>query len=271
MMLSKSIVCFLILLPAFELSAKVVEGNLKPPESFKVSNLKFSLEDGERTFLEADFIAPFYTDAKCATLRVVSPSKSLEDIGKIKVSLAKPGSEGEIIKSFDEHCVVFAVASIRPGKYYYQYGNDRDTFKRSRTDFYEPSLANLPEQTIYKGELFMQSKTVLNSSGEEDNKTTVGYQERWAEDKNSLSHICGYCRSNAPQSLDIWHLATDYDVNYAKLNSDFIEENLSDSIDRVLALSDDTSNTPPFVGQFVFKETWIKEMPVYNNAQFLIF
>ncbi len=101
MMLSKSIVCFLILLPAFELSAKVVEGNLKPPESFKVSNLKFSLEDGERTFLEADFIAPFYTDAKCATLRVVSPSKSLEDIGKIKVSLAKPGSEGEIIKSFE--------------------------------------------------------------------------------------------------------------------------------------------------------------------------
>lgn len=177
----------------------------------------------------------------------------------------------EIIKSFDEHCVVFAVASIRAGKYYYQYGNDRDTFKRSRTDFYEPSLANLPEQGIYKGELFMQPKTVKNSSNEEDNKTIVGYQERWSEDKNSLSHICGYCRSNAPQPLDMWHLATDYDVSYAALNSDFIEENLSDSIDRVLAVSDDTPNTPPFIGQFVFNETWIKEMPVYNNAQFLMF
>lgn len=194
-----------------------------------------------------------------------SPQGSLSSYGVIN------GTTKTIIKSFDEHCIVFAVASIRPGKYYYQYGLDRDNFKRSRVDFYEPSLANLPEQGVFKGEIFIQPKTVLNSSGTEDNKTLVGYQERWSEDKNSLSHICGYMRSNAPQPLDMWHLATDYDVSYATLNSDFIEEDLTDSLARVLALDPTYENTPPFFGQFVFNETWIKEMPVYNNAQFLMF
>lgn len=200
-----------------------------------------------------------------SSTNTTSPQGSLSSYGVIN------GSTKTIIKSFDEHCVVFAVASIRPGKYYYQYGLDRDNFKRSRIDFYEPSLANLPEQGVFKGEIFIQPKTVLNSAGTEDNKTITGYQERWSEDKNSLSHICGYMRSNAPQPLDMWHLATDYDASYATLNSDFIEENLTDSLARVLALDPTYENTPPFFGQFVFNETWIKEMPVYNNAQFLMF
>lgn len=200
-----------------------------------------------------------------SSTNTTSPQGSLSSYGVIN------GTTKTIIKSFDEHCVVFAVASIRPGKYYYQYGLDRDNFKRSRIDFYEPSLANLPEQGVFKGEIYIQPKTILNSDGTEDNKTIRGYQERWAEDKTSLSHICGYMRSNAPQPLDMWHLATDYDVSYATLNSDFIEENLTDSLARVLALDPTYENTPPFFGQFVFNETWIKEMPVYNNAQFLMF
>lgn len=200
-----------------------------------------------------------------SSTNTTSPQGSLSSYGVIN------GSTKTIIKSFDEHCIVFAVASIRPGKYYYQYGLDRDNFKRSRTDFYEPSLANLPEQGVFKGEICIQPKTVLNSSGEEDNKTIVGYQERWSEDKTSISHICGYMRSNAPQPLDMWHLATDYDASYATLNSDFIEENLTDSLARVLAFDPTVENTPPFFGQFVMHATWIKEMPVYNNAQFLMF
>lgn len=200
-----------------------------------------------------------------SSTNTTSPQGSLSSYGVIN------GTTKTIIKSFDEHCVVFAVASIRAGKYYYQYGLDRDNFKRSRTDFYEPSLANLPEQGVLKGEIFIQPKDVLNSAGEQDNLTIAGYQERWSEDKTSLSHICGYMRSNAPQPLDMWHLATDYDVTYAQLNSDFIEENLTDSLARVLALDPTYENTPPFFGQFVFNETWVKEMPVYNNAQFLMF
>lgn len=200
-----------------------------------------------------------------SSTNTTSPQGSLSSYGVIN------GSTKTIIKSFDEHCVVFAVASIRPGKYYYQYGLDRDNFKRARIDFYEPSLANLPEQGVFKGEICIQPKTVLNSAGEEDNKTIAGYQERWSEDKNAFSHICGYMRSNAPQPLDMWHLATDYDASYATLNSDFIEENLTDSLARVLALDPTYENTPPFFGQFVFNETWVKEMPVYNNAQFLMF
>lgn len=193
-----------------------------------------------------------------------SPQANLASFGVIN------GSTKEIVKSFDEHCVVFAVASVRSGKYYYQYGLDRDNFKRSRTDFYEPSLANLPEQGIYKGEMYIQSKTVLNSSGQQDNLSLIGYQERWAEDKVSLSHITGHMPSNAPQSLDLWHLANNYDVNYTNLNAETVQENLSEPLNRVLAV-DISDNTPPFFGQFTFKETWIKEMPVYNNPAFLMF
>lgn len=193
-----------------------------------------------------------------------SPQANLASFGVIN------GATKEIIKSFDEHCVVFAVASIRAGKYYYQYGLDRDNLKRSRTDFYEPSLANLPEQGVMKSEIYVQPKTVLNSSGQPDNETIVGYQERWSEDKTAISHITGLMPSNADLSLDLWHLANDYDASFATLNSDFIVENLSDPLKRVLAV-DPSDTTPPFFGQFTFKETWIKEMPVYNNPAFLMF
>lgn len=194
-----------------------------------------------------------------------SPQGTLASYGVIN------GSTKQIVKSFDEHCVVFAVASIRPGKYYYQFGVERDTLKRSRTDFYEPCLANLPEQGIFKSEVFVQPKTVLGSDGSTpDNQTIFGYQERWSEDKTSRSHICGYMRSGISGSLDFMHLAADYDASYATLNSDFIEENLTNALNRVIAI-DESANTPPFYGQFSFDEVWIREMPVYNNPSFLMF
>lgn len=194
-----------------------------------------------------------------------SPQGSLSSFGFIN------GATNTIIKSFDEHCIVFAVASIRPGKYYYQYGNDRDSFKRSRFDFYEPSLANLPEQAIFAGEIFMQPDTVMSSDNVTPKNTSpAGYNERWVEDKMSLSHICGHMRSDSPLSLDLWHLGLDYDASYINLNGQNIEENLSDPLRRVLAI-DPSDTTPPFYGMFTFKEEWIKSMPVYNNASFLQF
>lgn len=227
------------------------------PTNYRISNYPEFLGGG--TFDLNLQIVP-----QTSSTNATTPQGHLASFGVIN------GSTKEIVKSFDEHCIVFAVASIRAGKYYYQYGLDRDNFKRSRTDFYEPVLANMPEQGVYKGEIFIQPKTVLNSSGEPDNMTITGYQERWSEDKTALSHITGYMASNAPQSLDVWHLANDYDVTYANLNGQNIQENLTDPLNRVLAV-DESENTPPFFGQFSFKETWIKEMPVYNNPQFLMF
>lgn len=185
------------------------------------------------------------------------------------------GSTKTIVTSFEEHCVVFAVASIRPATYYYQQGLDRDFRKRSRFDFYEPGLANLPEQTIFNSEIYLQPDTVQASDGTLVNDGVFGYQERFAEDKTAYSRIHSYMRSTAPQSLDMWHLAVEYG-ELPKLNAEFIVEDL-EPLKRVLAVyndpdaSEDEQNIPQFLANFHFKETWIKEMPLFSNPSLMKF
>lgn len=198
-----------------------------------------------------------------ATLSGSTPQGNLSAFSTIT------GSMKTIVTSFEEHCVVFGVVSVRPGEYYYQQGLHRDFSKRSRFEFYEPGLANLPEQAVLKQEIFVQPKTVMGSDGSTpDNETILGYQERCCEDKTAYSRITGYMRSQAPTSLDVWHLGTEYD-NSVALNAEFIEEDL-DSLARVLTV-EPSDSTPAFLGNFSFKEFWIKEMPLYSNPSLMKF
>lgn len=64
---------------------------------------------------------------------------------------------------------------------------------------------------------------------------TFGFQERYAEYRYKPSEISGEFSSDYAQSLDVWHLAQDFD-NLPVLNAEFIASNTP--IERVVSITD---------------------------------
>lgn len=185
---------------------------------------------------------------------VTSPQGTLASYGIVQ------GTTKDIIYTAEEHTILLGVVSIRT-PYIYQYGMDRNFFRRSRFDFYLPALDNLGEQAIYNRELF-----VTGTSSDEE---VYAYNEAWADLRCKQSRVSSHLRSDAPQSLDFWHLAQKYDAVPA-LNSEWIQE--KPPINRVLAVrpADEeltegiVSNTPQFIANFYFDEQWYRPMGVYS-------
>lgn len=152
-------------------------------------------------------------------------------------------------RSFTEHGVILGLASIR-ADLTYQQGIDRHFSRRTRYDYYWPTLAHLGEQEIKLKEIYAQGTT--------DDDTIFGYQERYSEYRYKNSYITGKFRSSDPQSLDVWHLSQ-YFENAPRLNSEFIEE--KPPIKRVLAVQDE----PEFMLDCYFDLESFRELPVYGS------
>ena len=151
-------------------------------------------------------------------------------------------------KTFDEHCLLIGLANVR-ADLTYQQGLNRMWTRRSRFDFYWPTLAHLGEQAVLKKEIF----AVGNALDQE----VFGYQERYAEYRYKPSLVTGQFRSQNGQTLDSWHLSQDF-ATTPVLNSTFIEDN--PPIDRVIAATD----VPHFIADFYFKLQCARPMPVYS-------
>ena len=134
--------------------------------------------------------------------------------------------KGGFTHSFVEHGFLFGLLSGR-ADLTYQNGVDRMWNRKTRYDYYWPALAHLGEQEILNQEIFW------SDTDEEQNAEIWGYQERFAEYRYQPSRITGLFRSNYSASLDVWHLAQDFD-SLPPLNPSFTVENAP--IDRVIAV-----------------------------------
>lgn len=152
-------------------------------------------------------------------------------------------------KSFVEHGVVIGLVSVR-ADLNYQQGLDRAWSRRSRFDYYWPSLAHLGEQAVFNKEIFF--------SGTADTDNAVfGYQERFAELRYGHSHITGKLRSGVTGSLDVWHLAQNF-ASTPALNADFIQD--SPPLSRVLAVQDE----PQIIFDSLATVSCVRCMPLYS-------
>ena len=151
-------------------------------------------------------------------------------------------------KSFVEHGVIIGLVNIR-ADLTYQQGINRMFSRRTKYDFYWPSLAYLGEQAVLNKEIYAQ--------GTDEDDEVFGYQERWSEYRYKPSIITGKMRSGIPGSLDIWHLAQKFD-SLPALNADFIEEN--PPIKRILAVQ----NEPEFLLDVDIRLKCARPMPVYS-------
>lgn len=154
-------------------------------------------------------------------------------------------------KSFVEHGFVIGVMVARY-LHTYQQGLERFWNRHTRFDYYWPVLANIGEQAILNKEIYAQ--------GTDEDDEVFGYQEAWADYRYKPDRVSAEMRSAYAQSLDVWHLADDYDQLPA-LSDSWIREDPA-NVDRVLAVQSNTS-AQLFADIFVMNRT-TRPMPMYS-------
>lgn len=159
-------------------------------------------------------------------------------------------------KGFVEHGFVFGLACIRQF-HTYQQGIEKFWHRTERFDYYDPSFARIGEQPVYESEIF-NAKSPTNVV--DLKKTIFGYQEAFADLRFRPNRVTGDMRSDAPNSLDIWHFADDY-ANAPTLNSGFIHETPV-YIDRTLTVP--STSQDQFIVDFYHKNIAYRCMPLYS-------
>jgi len=180
------------------------------------------------------------------------PQTSSTDATTPQGNLAAMGtfSHGRVgfTKSFTEHCLLIGMVSAR-ADLNYQQGLNRMFSRSTRYDFYWPALSHLGEQSVLNKEIYCQ--------GDGNDNSVFGYQERYAEYRYKPSMITGIFRSQAPGSLDIWHLAQEFST-LPVLGDTFIQEN--PPLDRVIATPDE----PHFLFDAAIHLKCARPMPVFS-------
>lgn len=160
-------------------------------------------------------------------------------------------SHGDFKKSFVEHGYIIGVMVARYD-HTYQQGIERFWSRKSRFDFYWPVFANIGEQAVLNKEIYAQ--------GGEKDEEVFGYQEAWADYRYKPNRVTGEMRSQYPQSLDVWHLADDYD-SLPALSDSWIRED-SSTVNRVLAVSAENSNQ--LFADIYVQNRCTRPMPMYS-------
>lgn len=160
-------------------------------------------------------------------------------------------SNHDFIKSFTEHGYIIGVMVARYD-HTYQQGIERHWSRKTRFDYYWPVFANIGEQAVLNKEIFAQGTV-------KDNEV-FGYQEAWSDYRYKPNRVTGEMRSAYQQSLDVWHLADDYN-SLPSLSDSWIRED-KNTVDRVLAVKSSVSNQL-FADIFVQNRA-TRPMPMYS-------
>lgn len=156
-------------------------------------------------------------------------------------------------KTFLEHGYVHFFAIVRQKNVYSSYFSP-DNFRMSTMDFYLPPLANISEQPI--------RKAILHPFTEDAMDAVIGYQEAWWEYRNEPDRTSGYMRSGIRNSLEVWTYADIFDPNFSHINGDWLYSNAQEVVDKTVVTTSEI--THQFLGQFFFKITKQRPMPVYG-------
>jgi len=154
--------------------------------------------------------------------------------------------------SFTEHGFVIGMVQVR-ADLTYQQGIERMWNRRTRYDHYVPQLAHLGEQAVLRREIF--------SVGSAADLTVFGYQGRWDEYRNKPNRVTGHFSSLSPDTLDVWHLAQQFE-SAPLLNAAFVEDR--PPVDRVLALDSAEFPNQQFLLDAIFDMRMVRCMPMFS-------
>lgn len=160
-------------------------------------------------------------------------------------------TNSDFMKSFTEHGYIIGVMVARYD-HTYQQGIERHWSRKTRFDYYWPVFANIGEQAVKNKEIFAQGKPVDDE--------VFGYQEAWSDYRYKQNRVTGEMRSAYQQSLDVWHLADDYD-KLPSLSESWIREDKA-TVDRVLAVKSSVSHQ--LFADIYIKNRATRPMPMYS-------
>lgn len=153
-----------------------------------------------------------------------------------------------------EHCYVLGLINVR-AELSYQQGTPKLFSRRTRYDFYVPSLAALGEQPIYRQEIYTTGSVSADT-------TIFGYKPAWDEYRQRYSEITGQFRSTtAGADLDRWHLAQQFG-SAPTLSQTFIED--TPPMDRILAAGE-TAENQQFLGEIEIRRNIVRPLPTYGT------
>jgi len=109
-----------------------------------------------------------------------------------------------------EFGLIMGIFSVMP-KPSYQQGINRQWLRQTKYDFYFPEFANLSEQAILKGEIFVTNANAGVNIG------VFGYQGRYDEMRTKQNLVCGNMRS----TFDYWHISRQF-ASVPTLNGTFV-------------------------------------------------
>jgi len=164
-----------------------------------------------------------------------------------------------ITYSATEHGYLHFVMSVR-ADLTYQQGVERHFFRHSRYDYYYPEFANLGEQAVLSREIFYDGSGSESADPPTGDFSVFGYQERYAELRYFPSKITGTLRSDAPTTLDYYHLSQDFGSR-PTLSSTFIQD--TPPIARVVGITPSAA-APAFLYDAFMEGSVTRVMPAYG-------
>lgn len=180
--------------------------------------------------------------------------------------------EHGFVKAFEEHGWVIGFACTTTDQSYQQ-GLNRMWSRKNKYDYYTPLLADISEQAVKMKEILAQGDNVVDENGDPVDDKTLCYQEAWAELRYKPNMVTGKMRSSAEGSLDVWHLATEFEPTIIEgenlgvpFNQDFIEDNTKENLERVLAVKGE----PQIESDNYFHLLCTRELPIYSVPAYLL-
>jgi len=160
---------------------------------------------------------PEYIGGGSSSLNVTPVAQTTGGAGTVGVLGAAATSVGKHMASYasTEHGYIIGLISVRSELSYNQ-GIPRTFSRKTRYDFYWPSLAGLGEQAILRKEIFATGNPTSDD-------TVFGYQERWHEYRTRYSDVTGRFRTWVTGTLDGWHLAQNF-ASAPVLGQTFIQD-----------------------------------------------
>lgn len=188
-----------------------------------------------------------------------SNTEATEDTtpGGYLYAYSKTGSTaGKVLYEVQEPGYIITLAVARQ-QHLYTNGLNRLWKHNKLLDFYNPLLANIPEQPMPRSTLMARSDS--------DENVTYGYQEAWYEYRYMPSKATGMLDPNETGSLNNWSIADQYD-NAPTLSMKFLKET-PDYLDRCLAYTSDVVDQ--FVCSFYYKIRAHRNMPAYSKPDII--
>ena len=176
-------------------------------------------------------------------------------LGDVAAFSATADSNGDFIQSFTEHGFIIGVCCARYN-HSYQQGAERMWYRKKRFDYYMPAFANIGEQAIKYGEIYVDP----SSDTHIDPDSVFGYQEAWSEYRMKPNRVSGEMRSTCVNTLDYWHLADNYSAP-PYLSDGWIRED-PNNVDRVLTVKHTVSNQ--IFADFYIDNKTTQPIPMYS-------